>query len=237
MYSADSSDDPDQRATATQATPRPPPPIMSVSASERDGDQLFTTPFVRLLCMQSAYGFSFSMFFLLPKYLAAARATPTQIGFVMGGFGVACVLTIPFLPGIIRLFGRRGALMAATLALGAAGVAFAVIAPVGLGAVFLRASEGVTWTIMFSTGLVRRPRGAAHRLAQAIGLAGAAALIHERGRPRHRRADRRPLRISPGLLAGGGGGRGRCGAGPTSARRARPGRGAARWDDSCARHD
>lgn len=141
-------------------------------------DALFTPPFVRLLGMQAAYGFSFSMFFLLPKYLVANGATPSQIGFVMGGFGVACVLTIPVLQPALRLLGRRGALMAATTCLAAAGFAFAVIAPVGLGAVFLRASEGVTWTIMFSTGLLLTAEMApAHRLAQAIGLAGAAALV------------------------------------------------------------
>jgi MFS family permease len=96
----------------------------------------------------------------------------------MAGFGVACVLTIPFLHGIIAALGRRGALMAATISLAIAAAAFAVIAPVGAGAIFLRASEGVTWTIMFSTALTltaeMAPLG---RLAQAIGLAGAASLI------------------------------------------------------------
>ncbi|HEY8925849.1 MAG TPA: MFS transporter [Polyangia bacterium] len=60
----------------------------------------------------------------------------------------------------------------------AAGAAFALVQPVGLSAIFLRASEGVTWTIMFSTAgaltAELAPRG---RLAQAIGLAGAASLI------------------------------------------------------------
>ncbi|MES1204382.1 MAG: MFS transporter, partial [Pseudomonadota bacterium] len=42
----------------------------------------------------------------------------------------------------------------------------------------LRASEGVTWTIMFSTGLLLTAEMAPrHRLAQAIGIAGGAALI------------------------------------------------------------
>lgn len=141
-------------------------------------DELFTPPFVRLLGMQTAYGFSFSLFFLLPKYLATVGATSTQIGFVMGGFGVACVLTIPFLHGIITTLGRRGALVAATSGMAAAGAAFALIAPVGFGSVFLRAAEGVTWTVMFSTGLTLTaeivPK---RRLAQGIGLAGGAALI------------------------------------------------------------
>jgi MFS family permease len=141
-------------------------------------DVLFSPAFVRLLGMQAAYGFSFSMFILLPKYLAAAGASPARIGFVMGGFGVACIATIPFLQGILSFFGRRGALTAATFSLAVAGALFALIAPVGTGAIFLRASEGVAWTIMFSTGLILTAEMAPkHRLAQAIGLAGAAALI------------------------------------------------------------
>ena len=192
MSTADTSEDPDQpilhpdQPGQSDDLGHPAVPERGlrgdVSASPIDKagqtDRLFTRPFVALLGMQAAYGFSFSLFFLLPKYLVTAGATPTQIGFVMGGFGVACVATIPFLQGIVARLGRRGALMAATLSLALAGVAFALIAPVGLAAVFLRAAEGVTWTIMFSTGLVltaeMAPPG---RLAQAIGLAGGASLI------------------------------------------------------------
>jgi MFS family permease len=181
--SSDDSEDPDQpgvgtapgRASAALRLVQPPPAVIT---SEGDDGPLFTRGYVRLLGMQAAYGFSFSMFFLLPKYLAAAGESSSRIGFVMGGFGVACVATIPFLQTLVARLGRRGALMAATLSLALAGAAFALIQPVGLPAVFLRAAEGVTWTIMFSTAgaltAELAPRG---RLAQAIGLAGAAALI------------------------------------------------------------
>lgn len=186
MSTANSSDDPEDpnrqgAGTASAQTPSvlrlvEPAPVL-ISSSADDGP-LFTSPYLRLLGMQAAYGFSFSMFFLLPKYLAAAGESSSRIGFVMGGFGVACLATIPFLQGIVARLGRRGALMAATLVLALAGAAFALIQPVGLPAVFLRAAEGVTWTIMFSTAgaltAEMAPRG---RLAQAIGLAGAAALI------------------------------------------------------------
>jgi len=186
MSTANSSDDPEDpyrqgvgttsgRAPSALHLVQPPPAIVTSGA---DDGPLFTGPFVRLLGMQAAYGFSFSMFFLLPKYLAAAGESSSRIGFVMGGFGVACVATIPFLQTLVARLGRRGALMAATLSLALAGAAFALIQPVGLPAVFLRAAEGITWTIMFSTAgaltAEMAPRG---RLAQAIGLAGAAALI------------------------------------------------------------
>ncbi len=165
---------------STAANSEDPDPLSGDGPVDLDatGHRLFSRPFVRLLGMQAAYGFSFSIFFLLPKYLASAGAAPTQIGFVMGGFGVACVLTIPFLHGIVAVLGRRGALMAATLLMAVAGAVFALVAPVGLGAVFLRAAEGVTWTIMFSTAVVLTAEiSPKDRLAQAIGLAGGAALI------------------------------------------------------------
>jgi len=192
MSTANSSDDPEDasrpggdstsaRASSKLRLVELPPAAAKADADAHDTARegpLFTRPYLRLLAMQAAYGFSFSMFFLLPKYLAAAGESSSRIGFVMGGFGVACVVTIPFLPTIVARLGRRGALMAATLSLALAGAAFALIQPVGLPAVFLRASEGVTWTIMFSTAgaltAELAPRG---RLAQAIGLAGAAALI------------------------------------------------------------
>lgn len=181
--SSDDSEDPNRQGAGMASAHTPsvlrlvqPAPVL-ITAGADDGP-LFTSPYLRLLAMQAAYGFSFSMFFLLPKYLAAAGESSSRIGFVMGGFGVACLATIPFLQGIVTRLGRRGALMAATLMLALAGAAFALIQPVGLPAVFLRAAEGVTWTIMFSTAgaltAELAPRG---RLAQAIGLAGAAALI------------------------------------------------------------
>ena len=185
MSTAETSEDPDQptaearpRSAREQSAARASPAPSGAVRGSAPSDRLLTGPFLRLLALQAAYGFSFSMFFLLPKYLATAGAPPSRIGFVMAGFGVACVLTIPFLHGIVAALGRRGALMAATISLAIAAAAFAVIAPVGAGAIFLRASEGVTWTIMFSTALTltaeMAPLG---RLAQAIGLAGAASLI------------------------------------------------------------
>ena len=177
MATAQTSEEPDQSAALardTTATALVDNPLARVDGDDR----LFTRPFVGLLGMQAAYGFSFSMFFLLPKYLATIGETPSRIGLVMGGFGVACIATIPFLSGIIALLGRRGALMAATLLLAAAGGAFALLVRPGPMANVLRAAEGVTWTIMFSTAIALTAEiSPPHRLAQAIGLAGGASLI------------------------------------------------------------
>src|SRR3569833_3823646 len=118
------------------------------------------------------------MFFLLPKYLASVGEPAARIGFVMAGFGVACILTIPFLRGSVETLGRRGTLIAANLLLASAAALFGLFDRPGLLAIPLRASEGITWTLMFSTAIALTAEFAPpDRLAQAIGLAGGASLI------------------------------------------------------------
>ncbi|HEY4183438.1 MAG TPA: MFS transporter [Polyangia bacterium] len=167
-------------APPDEQPPLPPVPVprgLNTPANDNDG-RLFTRPFVSLLAMQAAYGFAFSMFYLLPKYLASVGETAARIGFVMAGFGVACLLTIPFLPIIVERWGRKATLVGANLQLAGAAVVFAVVDRPGLMAVPLRASEGVTWTLMFSTATALTAEMAPReRLAQAIGLAGGASLI------------------------------------------------------------
>ena len=170
----ESSDDPDPNP----GSPLAPSAPRSASGQTAAARPLFTPPFMRLLAMQAAYGFSFSMFFLLPKYLASVGEPAARIGFVMAGFGVACILTIPFLRGIVETLGRRGALMAANLLLATAALLFGLFDRPGLLAIPLRASEGVTWTLMFSTAMALTAEFAPpERLAQAIGLAGGASLV------------------------------------------------------------
>jgi len=158
--------------------PEPRGAVSTAPADPLEGKRLFTPPFLRLLAMQAAYGFSFSMFFLLPKYLASVGEPAARIGFVMAGFGVACILTIPFLRGIVETLGRRGTLIAANLLLASAAALFGLFDRPGLLAIPLRASEGITWTLMFSTAIALTAEFAPpDRLAQAIGLAGGASLI------------------------------------------------------------
>jgi predicted MFS family arabinose efflux permease len=187
MSAFDTSEAPEEPDQSTGGAPpagaralggAPPLPAAAPVRVSEDAGRLFTRPFIALLAMQGAYGFSFSMFFLLPKYLAATGEPPARIGFVMAGFGVACVLTIPFLRAIVETLGRRTTLIAANLLLASAAALFAIIDRPGIMAIPLRASEGVTWTLMFSTAIALTAELAPRdRLAQAIGLAGGASLI------------------------------------------------------------
>src|SRR5262245_60221345 len=73
---------------------------------------LLTPPFVRLLATQAAFGFSFSVFLLLPQVLAASfGSTPAAIGLVMAAFGAASVLAIPFVGRVVDRLGHRRTLV------------------------------------------------------------------------------------------------------------------------------
>ena len=140
-------------------------------------DRLFTGPFVTILALQGAYGFAISAYLLLPKSLAQAGGTPSQIGRVMAAFGIASVLTIPLLPRILGELGRRRALIVASLAMAGSSVGFALVSGPGAAAVALRGVQGVTWALMFSAAIsLASELAPPARLAQAIGIAGGASL-------------------------------------------------------------
>jgi hypothetical protein len=73
-----------------------------------------------MLAMQAAFGFSLSVMVVLPKILAASAS---QIGVVMGAFGLASLLSIPFMARAMVAFDHRGSLIASNLisAVGALG--------------------------------------------------------------------------------------------------------------------
>jgi DHA1 family inner membrane transport protein len=143
----------------------------------RGGARLLTPPFVRLLVMQAAFGFAFSVFFLLPKVLAADfGATPSQIGLVMAAFGVASLLSIPIVGALDRV-GHRRALVAANLLLAAGSLGFVLVHHAGAGAAFLRGVQGLAWSLGFAASLVvAADLAPAGKLAQAVGLVGASGL-------------------------------------------------------------
>ena len=167
---------PPSHAVTPEPVPGAPAPE-STPAPAADVDRLFTAAFVRVLGTQAAYGFAMSVYLLLPKSLAQAGGTPSQIGRVMAAFGAASVLTIPFLGRIIGGLGRRRALIVASLVMAVTSLGFAITHGPGLAAVVLRAVQGLTWALMFSAGIsLASELAPPARLAQAIGFAGGASL-------------------------------------------------------------
>jgi len=139
---------------------------------------LFTRPFLRLLAMQACFGFAFSVFLLLPKILAATFAsTPGAIGFVMAAFGVASVLSIPFIGRLVEGAGHRRALMLSNALLAAGALGFVLVTGAGPLAALLRGVQGVAWSLGFAAGMaVAADLAPPAQLAQAVGFVGASSL-------------------------------------------------------------
>lgn len=140
---------------------------------------LWTPAFVRLLAAGSAYGFSFSSFHLMPKYLAVEfGATPSQIGWAAGVFGISSVITSVVVGACIDRVSRRRLFAVSAILLAATSIGFAAMQSLGTFTYVLRLAQGVAFTMQmaaFST-LVADLAPAA-RLGEAVGLAGSSMLV------------------------------------------------------------
>jgi MFS family permease len=140
---------------------------------------LYTRQFVVLICLQLAYGFSFSTFFLLPKFLAVAlHAGPSAIGVVTSMFGLSGLLAVPLLTASIdrverRMFVRVGAVLMVLAALG-----FLSVRQPDAWASGLRFLQGISWAMVFTTSLALvGDTSPPQRMAEALGVLGSASLV------------------------------------------------------------
>jgi MFS family permease len=141
-------------------------------------ERLLTTPFVGLLVVQVTFGLSFSVFFLLPKFLAERGATATQIGVVMSAWGVAGLIVGPLVGTGVDRHGRRPFLLGGIglMALAACGYMFVRgHGPLALG---LRLAQGVAFALVYNAVMTLVADVVpARRLGQAMGLAGLGGLV------------------------------------------------------------
>lgn len=142
-------------------------------------DVLWTPAFVRLLCASSAFGFAFSSFHLLPKFLAVELAAgPATIGQVSGVFGAASVAATLALGTWIDRVSRRRLLTAAALLLAVTAAVFTAVDQVGPLLYLLRIAQGVAFTMqMAAMSTLIVDMAPAARLGEAMGLAGSSMLI------------------------------------------------------------
>ena len=139
---------------------------------------LFTRGLVAVLAVQSLYGFGFSTFILVPKFLAAELgAGPQPIGEVAFLFGLASVLSLPLAGAWVDRFGRVGFLRAGIALAGLASAAFLLVTELGPLVYVLRFAQGVSWGLAFSAaGAIVVDRSPPERMAQAVGLFGVSML-------------------------------------------------------------
>jgi MFS family permease len=155
------SDDPEPHSRGAPAAPR-----------------LWTRAFVDLLIAEALFGFSYALFVLLPKLLAAGYgATAGQIGIVMASFGVASLVTIPLIAPVVKRLDNRRTMVLGTALLAVSALGFMLIHGAGPLAAILRGLQGIAWSLTFAAGMSLVAEVAPPlRLGHGIGLYGAVAL-------------------------------------------------------------
>lgn len=145
-----------------------------MSASGDLQPRLLTRSFAALLVAQAGFGYAFSSFLLLPKFLVAGLgAGPADIGSVEAVHGIAAVLLMPAVGGWVDRFGRRRFLTAGALLMAASSFSFVAVGEVGPLLYALRALQGFAFAMAFAAGgALALDLAPPQRLAQAIGFFG-----------------------------------------------------------------
>ena len=91
------------------------------------GSRLVTREFLTVLLAQASFGYAFSSFLLLPKYLKVELvASASQIGLVSAVSGVAAMVALLACGSAVDRWGRRWFLTAGGLLMAAASLAFGI---------------------------------------------------------------------------------------------------------------
>jgi MFS family permease len=135
---------------------------------------LLTPGFSKLLIAQACFGYAFSNYFLLPKFLVTELgAGPAEIGQVTAWSGLFVVVFLPAMGVLVDRFGRRDFLTAGALLMALACFAFTAVDRVGPLLYLLRAVQGIAFAMAYVAGATLTVDEAPpERLGQAMGLFG-----------------------------------------------------------------
>lgn len=135
---------------------------------------LFTRSFVALMLAQASFGFAFSSFLLLPKFLASELAAgPAAIGRVSAVFYLTAVVLGPLMGAVVDRHGRRWFMTAGGLVMAAASLGFVAVDSVGPLVYALRAVQGLAFAMAFVAGsALAVDEAPPERLALALGIFG-----------------------------------------------------------------
>jgi MFS family permease len=147
---------------------------MPEGKSDPPARRLLTPGFVRLLVAQACFGYAFSNYFLLPKFLVTELgAGPIEIGQITAWFGLFVVVFLPAMGVLVDRFGRRDFLTAGALLMALACFAFTAVDRVGPLLYLLRALQGLAFAMAFVAGATLAVDEAPpERLGQAMGVFG-----------------------------------------------------------------
>jgi predicted MFS family arabinose efflux permease len=132
--------------------------------------------YLRILAVQFGFGFTYSSFLLLPKFLKTElHASAAEIGWVAGIALVAAAVVSPFVGSSSAYVERRTLLGFSLLAAGICGVLFTFAKDVGPLVYVLRILQGLSWVLVFNcTATMTADIVPQHRMSQAIGFLGVA---------------------------------------------------------------
>ena len=131
-------------------------------------------PAVPIVLIQTGFGFSFSTYFLLPKFLVTKlQATPTQVGQVTAVSILAAVIVVPWVAPRMDRMPRRSLILVGTLMSAFASLAFTQVTTIGPLIFLLRVFQGLAFVLVFnSVATLVVDSAPPKRLSQAIGLFG-----------------------------------------------------------------
>jgi MFS family permease len=132
-----------------------------------------------VLATQFTFGFAFSSFFLLPKFVVTElHGTPSQVGFV-GALAVsAAVLVSPLCGKLLDRGKRRPQILLGCLLSALSALSFLAVTEVGPYLYAVRAVQGVAYTLYFvAAGTLVADLSPPSRLGQALGWFGAGGLL------------------------------------------------------------
>lgn len=151
----------------------------ATAALAAEAGSLFTPAFVRLLAVQFCFGLSFSVYFLLPKYLTTElHAGAATVGAVGSAALWAGVLATPLIGPALDRIGRRPALLVGAALSVVSSLAMLGVSSVGALLYAIRVVQGIGFALVFNAASAATADLAGNgRLGAAIGLLGTASLL------------------------------------------------------------
>jgi predicted MFS family arabinose efflux permease len=146
--------------------------MSSTKRSQRP--RLLTPSFTALLVANVSFGYAFSSFFLLPKFMASQLAAgPREVGFVLAAHGATIVVLLPLMGAAVDRYGRRRFMTAGALAMAATTACFPLVSEVGPLLFGLRIAQAAAFALVFAAGgALAVDLAPPERLGQGIGLYG-----------------------------------------------------------------
>jgi len=142
-------------------------------------ETLLNRPFLLVLMVAAVFGFSFSSFFLLPKFLSVALAADAvSIGSITTLFWLASALTVPYIGGLIDRHGRKRYALIGALILALSCIGFVWVDSLGPLIWLLRILQGIGFTLfLVALSTLAVDLAPPARLGQALGIFGAVMIL------------------------------------------------------------